>query len=78
MELCGIPKGGRDTSTGALLLKVGGLEQIARATLYRAFVEGKTFQTAFDEMDQAVTMMASFFDADVPMLGQKNKAFLNA
>ena len=29
MELCGIPKGGRDTSTGALLLKVGGLEQIA-------------------------------------------------
>lgn len=77
-ELCGIPKGGRDNATGAELLKLATLEVAGANAFNRADGQGKGFWAAYPDVNQVVTILASVYDGEVPMLGQKNKAFLDA
>lgn len=72
-ELCGIPKGGRDNATGDELLKLATLEVAGANAFNRADGQGKDYWAAYPDVNQVVTILASVYDGEVPMLGQKIK-----
>ena len=68
----------RDNATGEELLKLATLEVAGANAFNRADGQGKGFWAAYPDVNQVVTILASVYDGEVPMLGQKNKAFLDA